>query len=142
MDLFNDRFQDLDLRTVVGAGGGYHAIKNIRTALDLLAGGTFNREFFTTFNRSSAEVLLGETFTHKFLASSAFNEALFFYPNLSSTGDFRSTFILGLVTRLTKVLSWQTSFNDYYLSNPPPGKKTNDLLLSTGLRLTFGNAAK
>ena len=142
VDLFNDRFQDLDLRTVVGAGGGYHAIKNIRTALDLLAGGTFNREFFTTFNRSSAEVLLGETFTHKFLASSAFNEALFFYPNLSSTGDFRSTFSLGLVTRLTKVLSWQTSFNDYYLSNPPPGKKTNDLLLSTGLRLTFGNAAK
>jgi putative salt-induced outer membrane protein YdiY len=142
VDLFNDRFQDLDLRTVLGAGAGYHAIRSTRTTLDLLFGGTFNREFFTTFNRSSAEVLLGETFTHKFLASSAFNEALFFYPNLSSTGDFRSTFSMGLVTRLTRFLSWQTSFNDYYLSNPPAGKKTNDLLLSTGLRLTFGNAAK
>ena len=142
VDLFNDRFQALDLRTVVGAGGGYHAIKNPRTTLDLLVGGTFNREFFTTFNRSSAEVLLGETFTHKFFASSAFNEALFFYPNLSSTGDFRSTLSLGLVTRLTKLLSWQTSFNDYYLSDPPLGTKTNDLLLSTGLRLTFGNTAK
>ena len=142
VDLFNDRFQDLDLRTVIGAGGGYHAIKNGRTTLDLLVGGTFNREFFTTFNRSSAEVLLGETFTHKFLASSAFNEALFFYPNLSYTGNYRSTLSLGLVTRLTKVLSWQTSFNDYYLSNPVPGKKTNDLLFSTGFRLTFGSAAK
>ncbi len=142
VDLFNDRFQALDLRTVLGAGGGYHAIKNDRTTLDLLVGGTFNREFFTTFNRSSAEVLLGETFTRKFLASSAFNEALFFYPNLSSTGNYRSTFSLGLVTKLTKLLSWQTSFNDYYLSNPPPGKKANDLLFSTGLRLTFGNAAK
>jgi len=142
VDLFNDRFQDLDLRTVAGAGGGYHAIKNARTTLDLLVGGTFNREFFTTFNRSSAEVLLGESFTHKLFASSAFNEALFFYPNLSSTGNYRSTFSLGLVTKLTKFLSWQTSFNDYYLSDPPPGKKTNDLLLSTGLRLTFGNAAK
>ena len=142
VDLFNDRFQDLDLRTVLGAGGGRHAIKNAHTSLDLLIGGTFNRESFTTFNRSSAEVLLGETFTHKFLASSTFNEALFFYPNLTSTGDFRSTFSLGLVTRLTKILSWQTSFNDYYLSNPVPGKKTNDLLLSTGLRLTFGNAAQ
>ena len=142
VDLFNDRFQDLDLRTVVGAGGGYHAIKNNRTTLDLLVGGTFNREFFKTFNRSSAEVLLGETFTRKFLASSAFNEAFFFYPNLSSTGDFRSTFSLGLVTKLTGFLSWQTSFNDYYLSDPPPGKKTSDLLLSTGLRLTFGKASK
>jgi len=142
VDLFNDRFQDLDLRTVVGAGGGYHAINNKRTTFDVLFGGTFNREFFTTFNRSSAEVLLGETLTHKFLASSAFYESVFFYPNMSSTGNYRSTISLGMVTKLTKLLSWQTSFNDYYLSEPPAGKKSNDLLFSTGLRLTFGNAAQ
>ena len=142
VDLFNDRFQDLDLRTVIGAGGGYHAINNKRTTFDVLFGGAFNREFFTTFNRSSAEVLLGETLTHKFLASSSFYESVFFYPNMSSTGDYRSTISLGMVTKLTKLLSWQTSFNDYYLSDPPPGKKSNDLLFSTGLRLTFGNAAK
>jgi putative salt-induced outer membrane protein YdiY len=142
VDLFNDRFQDLDLRTVVGAGGGIHAIKNNRTTFDVLLGGTFDREFFTTFNRSSAEVLVGETLTQKFLASSAFNESVFFYPNMSSTGNYRSTISLGLVTKLTKLLSWQTSFNDYYLSDPPAGKKSNDLLFSTGLRLTFGNAAK
>jgi putative salt-induced outer membrane protein YdiY len=142
VDLFNDRFQDLDLRTVVGAGGGYHAIKSTRTTFDVLLGGTFDREFFTTFNRSSAEVLLGEALTHKFLASSAITESVFFYPNMSSTGNYRTTISLGLVTKLTKLLSWQTSFNDYDLSDPPPGKKSNDLLLSTGLRLTFGNAAK
>jgi len=142
VDLFNDRFQDLDLRTVIGAGGGIHAVKNKLTTFDVLFGGTFDREFFTTFNRSSAEVLVGETLTRKFLASSAFNESVFFYPNMSSAGNYRSTISLGLVTKLTKFLSWQTSFNDYNLSDPPPGKKTNDLLLSTGLRLTFGNAAK
>jgi len=48
------------------------------------------------------------------VGSGYLNEALFFYPNLSSTGEYRSTFSLGLVTRLTKILSWQTSFNDYY----------------------------
>jgi len=142
VDLFNDRFQDLDLRTVIGAGGGYHAIKNNRTTFDVLAGGTFDRQFFTTFNRSSAEILLGETLTRKLLASSAFNESVFFYPNMSQTGNYRSTISLGLITKLTKLLSWQTSFNDFYLSDPPPGKKTNDLIFSTGLRLTFGNAAK
>jgi putative salt-induced outer membrane protein YdiY len=142
VDLFNDRFQGLDLRTVIGGGGGYHAIKNRRTTFDVLFGGTFNREFFSTFNRSSAEVLVGETITHKFLASSAFTESVFFYPNMSSSGNYRSTISLGLITRLTRFLSWQTSFNDYDLSDPPPGKKSNDLLLSTGLRLTFGNAAK
>lgn len=142
VDLFNDRFQDLDLRTVIGAGGGYHAVKSARATFDVLFGGTFDREFFTTFNRSSAEVLLGETFTRKFLATSAFNESVFFYPNMSSSGNYRSTISIGLITKLTKLLSWQTSFNDYYLSDPPAGKKSNDLLFSTGLRLTFGNAVK
>ena len=142
VDLFNDRFQDLDLRTVIGAGGGYHAIKSKQTTFDVLLGGTFDREFFSTFNRSSAEVLVGETLTHKFLASSAINETVFFYPNMSSTGNYRTTISMGLTTRLTKLLSWQTSFNDYYLSDPPPGKKTNDLLFSSGIRLSFGNAAK
>jgi len=142
VDLFNDRFQGLDLRTVIGAGGGIHAIKDKRTTFDVLFGGTFNREFFATFNRSSAEVLVGETLTHKFLASSAFTESVFFYPNMSSSGNYRSTISLGLITKLTRFLSWQTSFNDYDLSDPPPGKKSNDLLLSTGLRLTFGGAAK
>ncbi len=142
LDLFNDRFQDLDLRTVIGAGGGIHAIKSKRTTFDVLFGGTFDREFFTNFNRSSAEILVGESFTHKFLASSAFTESVFFYPNLSSTGNYRSTISLGLVTKLTKLLSWQTTFNDYDLSDPPPGKKSNDMLLSTGLRLSFGGAGK
>ena len=142
VDLFNDRFQDLDLRTVIGAGGGYHAIKNNRTTFDLLAGGAFDREFFSTFNRSSAEILLGETLTHKFLASSAFNESVFFYPNMSQTGNYRTTISLGVVTKLTKLLSWQTTFNDFYLSDPPLGKKSNDLIFSSGVRLTFGSASK
>ncbi|MGO9270072.1 MAG: YdiY family protein [Terriglobia bacterium] len=142
VDMLSDRFQALDLQTALGVGIGYHAIKNAHTTLDLLVGPDFDRQAFSTFDRSSGEILLGETLTHKFFASSAFNEALFVYPDLSSVGDVRGTFSLGLTTKVTKVLSWQTSFNDFYLSNPVPGKKTNDLLLSTGLRLTFGGAAK
>jgi putative salt-induced outer membrane protein YdiY len=142
VDMLNDRFQALDLQMALGAGVGYHAIKDSRTTVDLLVGPSFVRQSFTTFNRSSGEVLLGESLTRKFGASSAFNEALFFYPNFTSTGDYRGTLSLGLVTKLSKTLSWQTSFNDFYLSNPAPGKKTNDMLLSTGLRVTFGGPAK
>ena len=142
VDLLNDRFQALDLQLALATGAGYHAIKDSRTTFDLLVGPSFVRQSFTTFNRTAGEVLLGETLTHKFWASSSFNEAVFFYPNFTSGGDYRGTLTMGLVTKLTKTLSWQTSFNDFYLSNPAPGKKTNDLLVSTGFRLTFGNAAK
>src|SRR5256884_4508163 len=75
----------------------FRSIKNDRTTLDLLVGGTFNREFFKTFNRSSAEVLLGETLTRKFLASSAFNEA-FFFRSEEHTSELQSR--LHLVCRL------------------------------------------
>ena len=142
LEMFYDKFQDLDLRTVLGAGGGYHAINRKTTTFDLLAGADFNREFFTTFNRSSAEVLVGESLTHKISPSTSFNETLFFHPNLNDTGEFRSTFNAGLVTQLSRLLSWQLTFADNYLSNPVPGKKTNDLLMTTGLRVTFGKAAR
>ena len=45
------------------------------------------------------------------------------------------------VTRLNSWLGWQASFGDLYVSNPPTGIKKNDLILSTGLRLTFGGVA-
>jgi hypothetical protein len=38
-------------------------------------------------------------------------------------------------------LSWQITFSDRFLSDPLPGLKNNDLLLSTGVRLTFGRGA-
>jgi Protein of unknown function, DUF481 len=35
-------------------------------------------------------------------------------------------------------LSWQVTYSDRYISNPLTGLKGNDVLLSTGLRVTFG----
>jgi hypothetical protein len=43
---------------------------------------------------------------------------------------------------LNNWLGWQITFADNYLSNPPFGIKGNDFIMSTGLRLTFGKAAK
>ena len=40
--------------------------------------------------------------------------------------------------KLNSWLGQQVAFNENYISNPPTGLKGNDLLFSTGLRLTFG----
>ncbi len=61
-----------------------------------------------------------------------------YFPNLTGPSGFRYTFNTILSTAINKWFGWQFSFNDNYLSNPPTGIKGNDLLLSTGLRLTFG----
>jgi hypothetical protein len=60
------------------------------------------------------------------------------YPGLGSTGGHRYGFNSNVATKLKNWLGWQVTFNDNYISNPPTGLKGNDLLFSTGLRLTFG----
>ena len=143
VNLETDQFQSLDLRFVPAGGLGYHAIRTENTALDLQVGASVNREFFSTgLNRTSEEVLFGEEVTHRFSKSSSLHERLVLYPNLSSGGDYRMNFDTTMVTTIRKFLSWQFSVSDRYLTNPVPGKKGNDILFTTGFRLTFANPTR
>ena len=142
-DQEHDQFQDLDLRAVFGGGLGLHVIKTNTTLLDLFGGAALNKEFFSTgLNRTSVEALVGEELNHKVSRSTTVQEKLSFYPNISSIGDCRFNFDSTIVTQLSRWLSWQTSLSDRYLTNPVPGKKTNDILLTTGLRVTFDKNKK
>ena len=137
--LETDEFQSLDLRLVLGGGLGWHAVKTERTLLDLFSGGSFNKEYFSTgLRRKSGEVLFGEDLTHKLSGRTSLKERLVFFPNLSETGEYRIAFDTSAVTSLNRWLGWQVTVSDRYLSNPVPGIKKNDLLLTTGLRVTFG----
>jgi putative salt-induced outer membrane protein len=60
---------------------------------------------------------------------------------VSDTGSYRFQFDATAATKLKAWLGWQITYSDRYLSNPLPGLKKNDVLLSTGLRLTFGKGA-
>jgi putative salt-induced outer membrane protein YdiY len=138
VDLETDQFQKLDLRFVPAGGLGYHAITHENTQFDLFGGAAANREFFSTgLQRTSAEILLGEELVHKLSGTSSFREKLVFFPNVSDGGNYRMNFDMSLVTAVRKWFSWQFTVSDRYLSNPVPGRKSNDVLFSTGLRLTF-----
>ncbi len=134
-----DQFQQLDLRNVLGGGAGYHAIKTKRTVFDLSAGGAYDQAFYSTgVNIRSGEMVFGEQFSYQISSRSSLSEQLQFFPNLSYTGQYRGTFDSSIITRLNSWLNWQVTFQDRYVSNPIPGIKKNDLLLSTGIRLTYG----
>jgi putative salt-induced outer membrane protein len=87
--------------------------------------------------RSLGVLTLGDAFTHKVGKDTVITQGLFFYPDLTQTGEYRGTFNLGTVTKLNKWLGWQNSFADVYVSNPPSGTKKNDLQLATGLNFSF-----
>ncbi len=137
-DLEFDEFQKLDLRMVLGGGAGWHAIKNDRTVFDVFGGGAYNKEYFSTgLKRSSGEALAGEELSHKLSARSLLKQRLVVFPNLNQTGEYRMNFDTSMVTSLNRWLIWQVTFSDCYLSNPVPGAKSNDVLLTTGIRLTL-----
>jgi putative salt-induced outer membrane protein len=150
-DFSSNGLQDLNLRSVGSLGLGYHAIKNDRTMLDLLAGGNFTDENYSEPANPAATpptpamklihnygaLTLGEELTHKLGKTSLLTEKLYFYPDLTQTGEYRGTFDLGFVTKISKWLGWQNAFSDIYVSNPPEGTKQNDVVLTTGLNFTF-----
>jgi putative salt-induced outer membrane protein YdiY len=142
VNVFNDyeydRFQDLDLRFVLGGGFGFHAAKTERSRLDLLGGADFNRSSFSTpSTRKSAELYWGNEYSLKLNAATSLVQSFRMFNDLSSTGDYRMNFDIGASTKLSKRLNWNVSLSDRYLNNPATGRKANDLLYTTGLGITF-----
>jgi hypothetical protein len=137
-DYEHDRFQNLDLRFVAGGGLGLNAIKNAKTNLAFLGGADYEREnFIQGVERNSAEINFGNDFLHKVSAVTSITQSFRLFPNMSRTGEYRLNFDLGAVTALNKWLGWHVTASDRFLSNPVFGRQRNDLLISTGMRVTF-----
>jgi putative salt-induced outer membrane protein len=154
-DFATNEIQHLDLRQTYGGGAGYHVIKTDRTVFDIFAGIDYDRDEFGLYSytnpapppatltvlasdMNSAEAVVGEEFDAHLSKRSMLTERFSFFPNLSHTGEYRMQFDTSLAVQMKTWLSWQTTFSDRYISYPPPGLKGNDLVLSTGLRVTWG----
>ena len=137
-DYEHDRFQNLDLRFVVGGGAGWNAIKRDSLSLDLEVGADYDRENFKGgLSRNFAELNFGDSLLYKVSKATSVTQSFRFFNNLSDTGQYRVSFDLSAVTALNSWLGWHVTASDRFLSNPVQGRQRNDLLLSTGFRLTF-----
>jgi len=139
-DFQTNALQELNLRTVLGGGLGYHAIKTAKTTLDFLVGPNYTREDYDTVTNTFLALTLGEQLSHKLGASTLLTQSLYFFPDLSDTGQYRATFNFGSITKLSKWLGWQNAFGEIYVTNPPaatPELKKNDIILTTGLNFSF-----
>jgi putative salt-induced outer membrane protein YdiY len=155
-DFMSNELQFLDLRSVYGGGLGFHAIKSDATIFDIFTGVNYTHETYSNgplnvpptippsyvsygVTNKFVALTLGEEFDHKFGKSTALTENAYFFPNLQDTGEYRATFTVGTVTKISKWFGWQNQFGDIYVSNPPIGAKKNDLVLTTGLNFSFAH---
>ncbi len=149
-DFATDALQDLSLRSVTGGGFGWHAIVRPREPLDLMGGVVWTHEHYNPIPASATEptavpaeinsfaaLELGEQFTRKFGGSSSFTEEAQFYPDLNQLGQYRVNVNATLDTHINRILSWQTTVNEVDVTNPPTGTKDNDIVLTTGLGISF-----
>ncbi len=133
-----DRFQNLDLRFVLGGGLGYHLWKTEKSKLDLLAGGAYNRSSFSTpFVRNSGELYWGDDYSLKLGSNTTLIQSYRMFNDMGDTGIYRVNFDIGLNTKIFKALTWNVSLSDRYLSRPAPDRKKNDFLYTTGLGISF-----
>lgn len=153
-DFMSNALQDLDLRAVYTGGLGYHAIKSATTTLDFFAGLNYTHETYSNgpvvtpvttpptytsygVTNKFAALTLGEELMHKAGKTTVLTQKLYFFPDLSNTGNYRMTFDFGTVTKISKWLGWQNQFGDIYVSNPPSTAKKNDVIFTTGLNFSF-----
>jgi putative salt-induced outer membrane protein YdiY len=142
-DFSYDQLQGLNLGSIIGGGLGVHVINRPNTTLDFLGGLSWTRQaYIGNVVKSFPSAQIGETFTKHLFANTDFKQRGFFYPDLTNSSQYNAALDAGLSTKVYKRLSWQVTFSDRYSSFPLPGKKGNDLLLSTGVGITVGNAAK
>jgi putative salt-induced outer membrane protein YdiY/sporulation protein YlmC with PRC-barrel domain len=146
VNVFNDyefdKFQSLDLRVTLGGGIGYHLIKHEKSNLDVLAGADWSHANFSPtplphYSTSDAEFFFGDDYSWKISTRSSLTQTFRMFNNLSNTGEYRVNFDVGANTQLFKWLTWNLAASDRYLSNPPVGRKTNDIIYTTGFGITF-----
>jgi hypothetical protein len=139
-DFEHNALQFLDLRSILGAGAGYHAIKEMETTLDLFAGANYTRESYSIgIHRNVAALTVGDVFRHQFGKNTTFNEALDIYPELSHLGEYRVALDISLATKIKTWLGWQSTLSDRYISDPIPRTVSNDFIFSTGFNFTFNH---
>jgi putative salt-induced outer membrane protein len=136
-DFMSDALQALNLRSVFSGGLGFHAIQKSSTTLDILTGANYTRESYTLFSRDLVAATLAEELMHKVNKTTVINQKLAFFPDFTNTGEYRTTLDFGTTTKINKWFGWQNAFSDVYVTNPPAGKRKNDLLFTTGLNVSF-----
>ncbi|MDR3772267.1 MAG: DUF481 domain-containing protein [Terracidiphilus sp.] len=153
-DFISNALQDLDLRSILGGGFGWHASKTPKQTFDVMGGLVWTHENYAAFStanpappppqiltpatvNSFAALDVGEQYTRKIGAASLFTEQASLYPDLSTLSNFQLTFNSSFSTKLGKMFNWVTTFSDNYTSFPPAGTLDNDVVLTTGLGVTL-----
>jgi putative salt-induced outer membrane protein len=146
LDFERNKFSNLKLRSQLNGGLGYHAIKSPTTTFDLFGGLGYTADKYfapalvggaTRDSYGYLTLMLGEESTHRLSDSTSFKQRLTLLPNLRNRGEYRANWDAGIAVAMSKVLNLTVGLAVAHNSDPGPGRKATDTLLTTGVSVNF-----
>jgi putative salt-induced outer membrane protein len=146
LDFERNKFSNLKLRSQLVGGFGYHVLKSPQTSFDVFSGLGYTEDRYfapalidgsTRSSYGYVSLLLGEESTHKLSETTSFKQRLTLVPNLRNRGEFRADWTAGLAVAMNKTLNLTVGATVSHNSEPGPGRKKTDTLLTTGISVNF-----
>ena len=128
----SDEQQGLDGRSLFGGGAGYRLINQRRHRVDLNAGLVVNSEKFDlTPREETLEGMVGGSY--RLRSRVDWDVSLFVFPNLETSGRYRSQLDTSLSLDLIADLDFKVTAYNRYDSDPPLGNENHDSGITVGL---------
>jgi putative salt-induced outer membrane protein YdiY len=138
IELLNDKFKDLSLRTVVGPGVGYQVWDSPMRFLIFEAGISYFSENLSQGDDTSwVTARVAGKLRYKILENISFSDHLVVYPSIEEFGEYQLRNEGGISSDLGA--GWSLNLINILErdSNPPAGVKKNDLQWIAGLKYSF-----
>jgi len=135
-----DNVRAIDYFYTVGAGLGYHILKNAKTTLNFSAGASYQSYKYNGEDdlRDAMYVDFGENFTWNIVKNLDFVESVTFSPKAQDFAVFRVNFEAGLKWTFNKYINLNFTFIDKYDSHPAVTvSDKNDIQIVTSLGVKF-----
>lgn len=136
LEFEQDRMANLDLRSSLGAGIGYHVLKAEDVTFDVFGGLSQNRsDMMSGETVSTSELIMAEESTHSLTENTRLKQKLSYYPSTQTSGKYRTVFDSSLVINLNSTMGLSISLQNKYNSDTGAGVKHSDTVLLTGLNI-------
>jgi putative salt-induced outer membrane protein YdiY len=137
-DALNDDVAGVDYRVTLSPLIGYYLIKNAKTFLAAEAGPGFVFENLEDQPSDQYVTLrFAERFEHKFSDAAKVWQSVEYLPRVEDFGDYVINFEIGASAAITKSVELRLVLQDTYRSEPPNGRKENDLKLIASVGYRF-----
>lgn len=138
VELLNDKFKDLNLRTIVSPGVGYQIWDDPIKALAVEAGlSYYSNDYKVASDKSWIAARLAGNFRYKITDSIMFTDELVLYPSLGNFSDFNMRNEAAISTALGSGWSLKLANILEYNNAPATGTKSTDSNSLLGLQYAF-----